>query len=170
MPRALRVVLLLLTISLLPGAAPQRDVASVEVPTPQILRGEVATTHGTLRIEAQEGPPGRPLGTAWFTRRHGRTVTIELTCLQVVTYAEPHVNPSFVFVWVEYDHVAYASGRGSDGKRYRIFMHSFGPIVTEPEITTRPDWKLFDRRRPPCGASYMVGPPSWVEGAILILP
>jgi hypothetical protein len=173
MHRPLQRVLLVLCISLIPIVAPH-DAMAHESPAVHVLRGSVTNTQGTLRIDAREGLQ-EPLGTAWFTPRGRQTVTIALDCLRLESGVDAYLtyNPLFPVV-VLYGHIANASGRGSDGKRYRIRLPSWGlagiPLVTEPHVTTRPAWKVNRYDRGPCGTSWdWASAPEWRRGGILIL-
>jgi hypothetical protein len=102
----------------------------------------------TLRLEVSETRlrEGR-LGTAWFTPQRGLTVEIRLRCLKVDWAGATYVP--FFFPARAHGHSVFASGSGSDGRRYQLFLWvpswDGGPAGGFNARTRK-------ARRTPCGA------------------
>jgi hypothetical protein len=101
----------------------------------------------TLRLEASDIPLGEGrLGTAWFTQR-GMTVEIRLRCLKVDWGGATYVP--FFFPASAHGHTVFASGRGSNGRPYHLFLWVPSSDRGAPggfNVRTR------RARRMPCGA------------------
>jgi hypothetical protein len=161
-------VLVLCTIPIVAGVGADGALAH-DIPAGHLVRGKVVTSQGTLRLDARYQLPDTG-GTALFTPAGGRQVTIDLDCVDMKFYRDVYVTYSLLTpVWAEYGHAVYASGRGSDGKRYRLQMDSLGPLVVVPTVSTKPAWKSPRYERGPCGTAWVYPAPEWIRGAILIL-